>query len=433
MVNRASASPLPPLARDPVLLCDATWYGTLAAVRDLGSRGVPVTLASDALLAPARWSRFVRRVVRCPPSKDPAFADWLAAFGRENPGHVLYPTSDELAWHVAAHRDELVRLFRLFSPPLAALVGVLDKAELSAHARRAGLEVPETRCPADEAELERLARALPFPVFLKPRAQVLSTGGRKGGRADGPAALLQAYRAARTGARWAEEVRRAIPGVERPLVQACLPTSERIYTVDGFIDETGERYACLACTKLLQRPRGSGAGILFEHAPLDPELAEGLRRLCRSTGFHGVFDAEFVEHAGRRLLIDFNPRFYNHMQFEVDRGLPLPWLAYLAACGDRQGLAAEVELARAAPPGPPAYVHARSARLLLTAQALARAMALEEGRRWRRWIDAQAGRFSDPLRRRGDGGPGLAAGAMELVRFVRHPRSYLRELTARAT
>jgi len=36
----------------PALLADATWYGTLAAARDLGAHGVPVTLASDALSRP---------------------------------------------------------------------------------------------------------------------------------------------------------------------------------------------------------------------------------------------------------------------------------------------------------------------------------------------------------------------------------------------
>jgi predicted ATP-grasp superfamily ATP-dependent carboligase len=413
---------------DPVLLCDATWYGTLAAVWDLGSRGVPVTLASDALLAPARWSRFTRRTVPCPPSKDGAFPAWLLEFGRRNPGHVLYPTSDELAWYVAANRDELSRTFKLFSPPLEALVRVLDKAQLAEQGRRAGLDVPETWCPKDEAEVERLGRELRFPIFAKPRAQVLSQGAGKGMRVSSPSGLLEAWRSAREGTRYAEEVKRAIPGVEQLMLQECHLGSERIYTVDGFIDETGELYACLACTKLLQRPRGTGPGILFEHSPLDPVIAEGLRTLCRSIGFHGVFDAEFLESADRRLFIDFNPRFYNHMIFEVDRGLPLPWLAYLAGRGDGEALAAAFAEMRAVPPGPRAYVHSQSVSLLLAFQAFTRAMPREARQEWRRWIAAHDGELSDPVRRTGDRGAALAGVAMELSGFVRHPRSYLRNL-----
>ncbi len=415
-------------ALPPVLLCDATWYGTLAAVWDLGSRGVPVTVASDALVAPARWSRFVHRTVPCPPSKDVSFPGWLLQFGRRNPGHVLYPTSDELAWYVAANREELSKHFLVFSPPLEALVRVLDKAQLAEHARRAGLDVPETWCPRDEAEVELLARDIRFPLFVKPRAQVLSRGASKGVQVRSPAALLAAWRAARSEARYPDEIKRVIPGVDRLILQTSHPRSEHIYTVDGFIDPSGELYACLACTKLLQRPRQTGPGILFEHSPLDPTIAEGLRRLCRSTGFYGVFDAEFVESGDRRLLIDFNPRFYNHMIFEVDRGLPLPWLAYLAGRGDREALAAAVERALSASPRPRAYVHRQSLRLLLTFQALARSMPRETRRDWRRWIASHEGQVSDPALGPGDRRAQLAGWAMELSAFVRHPRSYLRGL-----
>ena len=38
----------------PVLRADALRWGTLAAVRDLGRRGIPVTVASDSAVAPAR-------------------------------------------------------------------------------------------------------------------------------------------------------------------------------------------------------------------------------------------------------------------------------------------------------------------------------------------------------------------------------------------
>jgi predicted ATP-grasp superfamily ATP-dependent carboligase len=412
----------------PVLLCDASWYGTLAAVWDLGGRGVPVTLAQDTLIAPARFSRFATRTVRCPSAKDPRFVDWLLDFGARHPGHVLYPTSDEVAWHVAAHRDALARSFRLYSPPLEALVRVLDKLQLATDARAAGLDVPETACPRDEAEVAELERAWRFPVFLKPRAQVGSRGAGKGVCVSGPGDLRAAWAQARATTSYAAEVRGAIPGVDRPVIQAFHPGSERIYTVDGFVDETGALFATLACTKLLQRPRRSGAGILFERSPLDPAIVEGLRRLCRATGFHGVFDAEFVEADGRRLFIDFNPRFYNHMIFEVDRGLPLPWLAYLAACRELPALAEAVAQAGTAAPGPSAYVHSESFSLLLAFQALAGKMPREARRAWRTWVASHRGAISDPGRRVDDHGPALGVLALELIEFLRHPRGFLRGL-----
>src|ERR1700726_4021925 len=51
----------------------------------------------------------------------------------------------------------------------------------------------------------------------------------------------------------------------RRMLQNC-PSTERIYTVDGFTGETGEFCTSLACVKMLQCPRGSGPGIIFERA-----------------------------------------------------------------------------------------------------------------------------------------------------------------------
>ena len=62
-----------------------------------------------------------------------------------------------------------------------------------------------------------------------------------------------------------------------------------------------------------------------------------------------MFDVEFAIDGDQKLLIDFNPRFYNHMAFEVQRGLPLPWLAYLAATGQTEALEAAGAAARREP------------------------------------------------------------------------------------
>lgn len=424
--NRAGVRPATELA--PVLLGDATWWGTLAAARDLGSRGVAVTLASDAQIAPARWSRHVDRVLRYPGHGEPVRAlEWLLDFGRRFPGHVLYPTSDELAWLLAANRDELGATFRLYSPRIEALACLLDKKQLGQAALASGLCVPEAWCPVNEEEVLRLAEGATFPLYVKPRTQVFSTHG-KGQRVERRAELLSAWRLWHSRARFPADVAKSMPGCERPLLQASYPGCDRIFTVDGFIDETGELFSTLGCVKVLQWPRGSGPGICFEHAPVPPSIQNGLSRLFRRVGFYGVFDAEFIEHAGCHLLIDVNPRFYNHMAFEVERGLPLPWMAYLGALGDRGALRAAVESARRSGGGPAAYVHRLPLRMMLGMQALTRGMTAEERARWRSWLAIPAGSVTDPVRQDGDVWPAVGQIALEIGRFVRHPRAYLRHL-----
>jgi D-aspartate ligase len=410
----------------PVLLADATWYGTLAAVRDLGLRGVPVIVAYDELTAPARWSRYARSAVRCPPTKDASrFLDWLHDFGARHRGCVLCPTSDDIALLIASHLDSLAPLFRLFSPSRDALLGLLDKSRLATAATRVGLGSPATWSPENESELPRLVPELPLPLLMKPRTQALSRMPGKTRIVHRREEIAPTWRAIRT-ANIDQPTITGIPNVDLPILQAYYTVSERVYTVDGFVDSTGTIIGAAACTKVLQLPRRSGPGVCFESAPLEPELIRGLERLCREVGYRGVFDAEFLISAQDKLLIDVNPRFYNHMAFEVDRSLPLPWLAYLAAVGDEDALRREVEtFATTAPSAGQIYVHRFPALVQLAAQRVTGRMTHDEVRRWGRWM-TRGGELTDPVSVRGDPVPAL----VDVAQWLRHPRSFLRKAGA---
>jgi len=427
-MRRPASQPPGGHAPSPVLLADATWYGTLAAVRDLGSRGVPVIVAYDELTAPARWSRYATSLLRCPPAKDAErFLDWLHDFGAKHPGCVFCPTSDDIALLVASHLESLAPLFRLFSPSRDALLGMLDKSRLAEAAIGAGLKTPATWSPRDERELERLVPGLPLPLLMKPRTQALSRMPGKTRIIHRREEIAPTWRAVRQ-ANEHQPALTGIPGVDLPVLQACQNVSERIYTVDGFVDADGTILGAAACVKILQFPRRSGPGLCFVSAPLEPELLDGLERLCRAGGYRGVFDAEFVVSGPDKLLIDVNPRFYNHMAFEVDRSLPLPWLAYLAAAGDEPALrrAAQRLASTGAGAGPERiYAHRFPAFVQLAAQRVSGRMTREEVRGWRRWIADGEG-VTDPAYAHGDPLPAVA----DVAQWLRHPRSFLRKAAA---
>src|SRR5260370_351804 len=131
---------------------------------------------------------------------------WLLRFGSVNPGHILYPTSDEVAWLVAAHSDELSRVFRLYTPRIETMERLLDKARLMETARAAGLDVPETRVPRNASEVEWSGRDVGFPLYLKPRSQVFGHGLGKGVYVENHATLLQAWTALHKQAKYEAEV-----------------------------------------------------------------------------------------------------------------------------------------------------------------------------------------------------------------------------------
>ena len=415
---------------DPVLLTSADYYGTLAAARHLAARGVEVTVADPLRFRPASWSRSVAHRQRSPSPCQPAqLLEWLLRYGAEHPGTVLLPTNDDLAWLLSSERERLGRVFQLYSPPADALAGLLDKRLLHAAAAAAGLRTPETWCPADEAEVQALAPHLPYPILVKPRTQVYSRAPSKGVRVEAPDGLVSSWRAMVATSAGRGPVPGRIPGTERPMLQAYhRGAKDHIYELSGFVDQGGAGLVVRAAVKVVQRPRRMGIGLCFEEAPLDQPLLAGLGRLCRNVGFHGIFNVEFLVCEGQHFLIDFNPRMYNQMAFDMARGLPLPWLAYLAATGRTTELASEIERARAWQGPPRVFCNRFGAALLLNAQVLAGAIPPAERTHWRDWYRRHRALAIDPVLDARDWLPALLDVAHQLLDTTLHARHFVRQL-----
>ncbi|RJS27572.1 carbamoyl-phosphate synthase [Corallococcus sp. H22C18031201] len=416
--------------KPPVLLFSAGFYGTLAAARCFGRHGVDVTVADPGRLGPASWSRFVGRRVQCPRESDPeAFLAWLIDFGRREPvKHVLYPTSDELAWLISAHREKLEGLFHLYDPGVDAVYGLLNKRRLYEEGTAVGLHLPRTWFPESTADLEHVRRHARFPVLLKPTTQILHATHRKGQPVATPEALEREYQEFARDT-YAPMLVNFDSAVVRPMVQEFHPeAAEGIYSLSGFVDESGDLFELRGAMKVLQRPRRLGVGVCFESAEVKPELAEGLARLCKRVGYHGVFEVEFIQTKDDFLLIDFNPRYYGQMGFDIARGLPLPMLAYHSALGDRVSLRRAVEAARATGQDASGEVFCNriALEMLLSLQRLSGALPADEARQWRRWFEDHRAQAVDPLIDPDD----LMPAAVELAQIVygsaRHPRAFLR-------
>jgi D-aspartate ligase len=422
-------TPLAASPSTPALLTMAGYGGSLAAVRCLGRAGIPVTVAFNSPAQPAAWSRWTTHRVRSPTPADPQrFMDWLLRFGRREPAHVLYPTCDDLAYLFARHEAEVRRSFLVYQPPLESVLAMLDKKALLAAATRAGIDSAVTWVPEDESEVERIARQARFPLLIKPRTQLLWPTLDKGTRVDRREDLLPTYVAYLRTKQHLPMLLAERPDLARPLVQEYhSEAEEQIESVAGFIDQSGAVLVARAAVKVLQRPRRIGIGVCFEHAPLEAATAAALATLCRHTGYYGVFEAEFIRTADRRLLIDFNPRYYNQMGFEIARGLPLPLLTHAAACGDLPRLRA-IALGAHAPREDEAAVYCDwpAMAMMLGAQRLSGRMDAREMRRWRDWYARHRHHAVDPAFDREDIVPGVLAAAGQLWRVMRHPRAFFR-------
>ena len=414
--------------RPPILLCDASYYGTLAAARALGRSGVRVTAVDPARSSPALWSRHVARRLRAPRHSDFAsFTDWLLRFGDIEARHVVYPTSDDVSFALAANDDAVRTRFALYQPPLAALMQLLDKGLLMDHARAVGLDVPETWLPESVSDVERIAARSTAPLMVKPRTQVLLRTHAKGAVGEArTGGVVGAYRRFVDEHRHESALTDRFPEAARPLLQRFhSEAADGIYSLSGFRDQSGAHFVALGATKVLQRPRRLGIGLAFEAAPVDAALAAGVEKLFDRVGYFGVFEAEFIRADGKSLLIDLNARFYGQLAFDIARGLPLPQLAYAGAVGDDAEIA---RLVRAVPKsnGAHAFCNRFGLEVLVGAQRLARLVSASEARRWRQWCASYGDNLVDAVADLDDMKPLAFEIAHQLYGYARHPRAFYR-------
>lgn len=399
------------------------YAGTLSAARQLAEQGVVVEMASDRLLAPAFWSRHVARRNKSPAvSRGPAeIAAWLCEYGARHGKAVLYPTSDDIAWVIAKHADSLRQHFHLFAPPLEAVRALLDKSALYELCVKLAVPAPTTWFPRSEAELTSLCRE-GRALLLKPRAQMFFSGG-KGNRIENVEQAVQTWRLYRA-AQYAPGMLEDLPDLDLPLVQEYEPSAaQTTYSISGFIDSSGAVFAARASTKLLQTSR-IGVGMCFVASPVDPIAVRAISEVARAVGYFGVFEVEFVKRDGRHLLIDFNPRYYGQMGFDIARGLPLPWIVHHAA----QQVPYAQLVAELTPSSPNVYCDRIALAWWLGTALVSGVLSPSEGVRWFRALDELTLQSIDASWRADDPVPTLVRMATVASSPLRNPLSFLRSL-----
>ncbi|MCA9584960.1 MAG: carbamoyl-phosphate synthase [Myxococcales bacterium] len=411
-----------------VLLLGADYYGTLAAARSFGRAGIDVAMADDSKRGRALFSRYVREKLVHPPLDEPeALVAWLERYGKEHPGTVLYPPNDHLSWLFAAYRERLGEVFAMLSPPEETIITLLDKQRMHEACAKVGIDVPRTWSAASDDEARAVEPELTFPVLLKPRTQVFLASGVKGFIASSSSELYSELARFRELVRFHDVLTSRHPDIGTPMLQEYLTAAEtQIFSMSGWHDRDGT-LVVRAAMKVLQRPRKVGIGLCFEGRPIDFVLADKLRKLCVEVGYYGAFESEFICDGDARLLIDFNPRFYSQMGFDIARGLPLARIAYHAARGETaRSKALLAEAAAWKPSGGEVYCHKTMLDLVLALQGMSGQMSRADVKQWRRWHKEHARTATDAVRDADDRLPAVVDAASWVQHFARHPRSFVR-------
>ena len=411
-----------------VLLATGSAGGTLSAVRELSKNGLNVAVISNRFFCPSSWSRFVKRSYKGPPERESRlFLDFLLEIGSASPGQVLLPTSDETAWLYTRHAPVLAKYFRLHQPSIETMERILDKKLLADAAQEAGLAVLPTWEPRSFSDVVATAATLPYPILIKPRTQVRRSRNDKGMIATSEPELIENFREY-LALEHAEGKDHFLPDTSIPLLQYFVDIgTDGVYSVSGYIDETGEHFVTRQATKVFQRSQPAGVGVCFESLPTDPTLSESVRRLCRELNYFGIFEVEFIRFDGRWAIIDFNPRLFNQAAMDAHRGMPLSLFAYLESAGRTSDLHKAIAIAREEGEDKQAVFYDRfTLRAILAAKTLTRRATRKERLYWQNWMKQNAAHSVDFAADKTDLMPGFVHAVSEIILGIKALRRFFR-------
>jgi D-aspartate ligase len=414
-----------------ILLGNANYYGTLAAVRSLGRAGVDVVTVDPSTNCHSRYSRYSRRHLRCPPFEESsAWAEWALRQGRIGPRRAIYATGDAVSFALARYRDELSTNFDLYQPPLDTVMSILDKGLLIQNAQAVGFETPATWFPQTGAEAARIAKDAGEKVLIKPRSQLAQQTKSKGTVVESAGCRVQSiFDSYVNDLAVGSEFAKQSAGSTSPLIQQFYPEAvENVYSISGFRERMGGEVILRGARKILQQPRAVGTGLCFAPAVVDPVLADRTKRLCERIGYYGVFELEFILAKGKAMLIDFNGRLYNQIAFDIARGMPLPALAYAAATKNQADVARLMtESESRDDESVSGFCNYFPFAATVYMQRILGTMSRKDAASWLDWSRGSHGKVVDAVRDPHDALPAFIDAAQYLLHCLRHPRSFVRQ------
>lgn len=309
----------------PSAIVLGTGLTALGVLRCLARAGIPSVCASSEpdFESRSRWYRAASHRVSAWATLDELRAALEASGIRSG---VLIPCSDHWAIEVARLGDG--KALAACSAPADVVATLVDKDGFRAELDRAGVAHPFTRPVADEDELAALMASAPDGVFLKPTdsQRFVSTFSCKAFTVSRVDDAVARFREARDA------------GISLVLQEYIAGGAEGHVFVDGFVTREHHIHAVLARRRLRMHPAdfGNSSAMVTIDAREVSEATDALGRLFDTTGYRGIFSAEFL-HDGRDggyKLLEVNCRPWWYVEFAARCGVNVIEMACRDAMGE---------------------------------------------------------------------------------------------------
>lgn len=295
----------------------------LSLVRELGAAGIPVigiALDPDAIGLHSRYLH-AKALLNAPRTSE-GLQELRSLGERHGPGYLLTVSEANTNWLID-HRDELGNLKALV-PSRQAFEAVLDKERTLEVARSVGVDVPQSVCPHDWQDVEKISVTFPFPAVLK------------WGDPNAVAPALEAFGLDYVKAEYVDNAAEFLAVAQRyrplnmwPLLQEYCPG---VGLGQFFFMHRGEAARRFQHVRVAEWPPEGGFSSVCDAVPLSrfKELQERSIALLKEIGWEGVAMVEYRYDAasGRAVLMEVNGRYWGSFPLAMHCGAGFSLLSY---------------------------------------------------------------------------------------------------------
>ena len=314
-----------------VLVTDGHFRKTLAVVRSLGRKGIPVTVGERTFLNTSFFSKYcVKRLVYPSPRRSPdQFIEFLLKEIKKNHYDCLFPMEEETLLLLAKYHSEISQYTYLLSPDLKKIEFVRDKRNLMQFAEAHGIPIPKTFHPPTLNQLCPIQRGSGQPCIHVVQGLNHSSTNSLSLRSSNPESVLDPL--ALSMLRKREDLIPSYQSVHErypfPLIQEWIPDGGGTFGLSALFDEASNIKAAFVHKKLRMYPVQGGPSTLREGVE-HPQIMELGLSLLKSLNWVGVGMVEFKvdPRDGIPKLMEINPRFWGSLQLAIVSGVDFPYL-----------------------------------------------------------------------------------------------------------
>lgn len=303
-----------------VLITNADYKNTLAAIRSLGKRGIDISVAGHRPLSISFYSKYCknRNIYFSPRKKHIKFAANLLKIIKEEKIGVLFPVGVNTTVPVSYYKEKFLPFVKVPVADYDTLVKAHDKSICLEIAKKCSIPIPKTYYPKSFEEVADLAEKIQFPTIIKRRK---GSGVEDGIRlVSSKTELINKYREI-------EDIPcdSLIDEQKFPMIQEYVPGEIRDVCV---LFNRGKPKAVLVQRRVWTWPPEGGPGILNETIH-DPHLRDLALRLLEKIKWHGLAQVEFkLDAEGKPRLMEVNPKFWGTLELSIKAGIDFPYLLY---------------------------------------------------------------------------------------------------------